>query len=128
VDAKSTDISTSLAGDPEDGKVTSSVELEHLGFVNGTDSQSALDGGNERRTLVQGTTESLEGTLNLGLIDFLMETRDGDVLLTGSLLGLDETSGTLNADNQATSDLRVEGTTVTGLLNLQDLLNPGNDL
>jgi hypothetical protein len=128
VDAKSTDVCTGLARDPEDGEVSLLVELEHLGLVDGSDSQTTLDGSDERGTLVESTTEGLKSALDLGLIDLLVKTGNGNVLLTGSLLGLDKTSGTLNADDQATSNLRIKGTTVTSLLYLEDSLNPGDDL
>ena len=45
-----------------------------------------------------------------------MHANDANVLLSGSLLGLDETGGTINADDEATSDLGVESTAVTSLL------------
>src|SRR5690606_29545763 len=38
-----------------------------------------------------------------------------DVLLSGTLLGLDETGGAVNANDQAPGDLRIEGTRVSGL-------------
>jgi len=56
-----------------------------------------------------------------------MELDNGDVLLTGRLLGLDESSGVVDASNEAPSDLRIQSTTMTGLLNLQDSLDPSND-
>lgn len=43
-------------------------------------------------------------------------------------MGLDESGGVVDTSNEATSDLGVEGTRVTSLVNLEDLLNPGNDL
>jgi hypothetical protein len=46
-----------------------------------------------------------------------VETDDADILLTSTLLRLDKTSSAVNADNQAASDLGIEGTRVTGLLN-----------
>lgn len=46
----------------------------------------------------------------------VVETDDGNVLLSGALLGLDKTGGTVNADNQASRNLGIESTTVTSLL------------
>lgn len=39
-----------------------------------------------------------------------------------------ESGGVVDASNEATSDLGVEGTRVTSLVDLENLLNPGNDL
>jgi len=57
-----------------------------------------------------------------------MELDDGDVLFTGGLLSLNQTSCVVNADNQTTCDLRIEGTTVTSLLDLENSLDPSDDL
>ena len=42
-------------------------------------------------------------------------------------MSLNESSSVLNANNEATCDFRIEGSTVTSLLDLQNLLDPGND-
>jgi deoxyribose-phosphate aldolase len=44
-----------------------------------------------------------------------VEADDSHVLLSSTLLGLDETGGAVNADNQAARDLGIESTTVTSL-------------
>jgi hypothetical protein len=70
--------------------------------------------------------------LDLAAGELVVQTDDADVLLTGTLLGLDEPGGTVDAvlvsmirmkgvwvvlpDDQAAGDLGVEGTAVTGLL------------
>jgi hypothetical protein len=46
-----------------------------------------------------------------------VEADDADVFLSCLLLRLDQTSGAIDADNEATGDLWVEGTTVPRLLN-----------
>jgi len=51
---------------------------------------------------------------------------------TCGLLSLDQSSGTFQADDQATSDLGIEGTTVTSLFHggetlQEDFLDPGDD-
>jgi len=61
-------------------------------------------------------------------LDSVVETKNADVLLTGTLLRLDQASGAVNADNQASSDLGIESTTVTSLLNTEDTTDPGDDL
>jgi hypothetical protein len=45
-----------------------------------------------------------------------VQANDADILLSGSLLGLDETGGAVNADNEAAGDLGVESAAVTSLL------------
>jgi hypothetical protein len=94
------------------------VELVQLALVDGTDTELTLDGGNQGRALEERTSEGLKGAAELSLAtgDLVVQTDHAHVLLTGTLLGLDQTGGTVNADNQAASDLGVESTTVTGLL------------
>lgn len=65
--------------------------------------------------------------LLLGL-DGIMETEHTDVLLTSALLGLDQTSSTVNAHNQASSDLGIKCAAVTSLLDAEDATNPSDDL
>jgi hypothetical protein len=86
--------------------------------VDSSDTELTLDGGNERGTLEQSSGERLKGTRKLRLASrkLVVHANDANVLLSGSLLGLDETGGTINADEEATSDLGVESTAVTSLL------------
>ena len=119
MDAEGTDVGSSLAGNPEDTEVALVVELVKLGLVDGTDTELTLDGGNERRTLEESTGECLEGAGELSLTtwELVVETDDANVLLSGTLLGLDETSGAIDTDDQAAGNLWIEGSGVTGLLN-----------
>jgi hypothetical protein len=105
------------------------VEFEQLAFVDGPDTQLALDGGNEGRTLEEGTGEGLEGASELGLAagQLVMQTQHADILLTRALLALDEARGAVDADNQTSGDLGIEGTGVTGAVNAEDALEPGDD-
>lgn len=119
VHTQGSDIGTSLAAHPEHTQVAVIVKLNQLALVDGSDTQLSLDGGNQRRALEKGTGEGLEGAGELGLAarQLVVETNDGNVLLSGSLLGLDQSSGSIDTDNQTSRDLGVEGTAVAGLLN-----------
>jgi hypothetical protein len=105
------------------------VKLEQLGLMNRTDTELTLNGRDQRGALEESTGQSLEGLgeLLLGL-DGVVEAEDADVLLTGSLLGLDQTGGTVNADNQASSDLGIKSSTVTSLLDAENAADPGDNL
>jgi hypothetical protein len=118
VNTESTDVGTSLTADPEDTKVTLVIELVQLALVDGTDTELTLDSRDERRTLEERTSQGLQSAAELSLAtgNLVVETNDTDVLLTGTLLGLDQTGGTVNADDQTSSDLGIKGTTVTSLL------------
>jgi len=118
VNTESTDISTSLTADPENTEVTVIVKLVEVALVDGTDTQLTLDGGDQGRTLEESTGEGLQSTTELSLAtgDLVVETDNANVLLTSTLLGLDQTSSTVNADDQAASDLGIKGTGVTSLL------------
>lgn len=118
VDAEGSDVGTSLAADPEDTEVTVIVKLDELALVDGSDTELALDGRDQRGTLEERTGEGLEGTGELGLAagQLVVQADDGDVLLSSTLLRLDQTSGAVNADNQTSCNLGVEGSAVAGLL------------
>jgi hypothetical protein len=124
VNAESTDVGTSFAADPENTKLPLIVEFVELALVDGTDTELTLDSGDKRGTLEERTGEGLEsaGELSLAAGELVVETDDANVLLTSTLLGLDETCSTINADNQASSDLGVKCTGMTGLLNAATLL------
>lgn len=129
VDTEGTDVGTSLAANPEDTEVAVVVELDKLGLVDGTDTQLTLDGRNQRRALEEGASELLEytGKLCLAAGNLVVESHNRDILLSGTLLGLDKTCGAVNADNQTSSDLGVESTAVTSLFYAKHALHPGDD-
>ena len=56
-----------------------------------------------------------------------MQLDDGDVLFTSGLLGFHESSGIVDAGDEAAGDLGVKCTRVTSLFNFKDFLNPSND-
>jgi hypothetical protein len=87
--------------------------------VDRSDTELALDGGNERWALEEGSGERLEGARKLRLTSgqLVVQTNNADILLSGSLLGLDETGGAVDADNETAGDLGVKGAAVTSLLN-----------
>lgn len=101
VNAKGTNISTGLARDPEHTEVAIIVELNKLALVDRTNTQLALDGRDQGRALEKSTGEGLEGLRKSSLAtrDRVMESDDADVLLTGTLLGLDESGRAINANN-----------------------------
>lgn len=147
VHAEGTDIGTSLAADPEHTELPLIVELIELRLVDGTDTELTLDGGDERGALEERAGERLEGTGELGLAarQLVVKTDHAHVLLSGALLGLDETGGAVNADDQTSRDLGIQSSRVSSLLNPiplsarlylrvgggrvvpQDALNPGDN-
>lgn len=62
------------------------------------DTELALDGADQRGALEQRTGERLEGARELRLAagDLVVETDDAEVLLTGTLLRLDEAGGAVD--------------------------------
>ena len=119
MDAKSSNVGTGLARDPEDTEMTVVVELDELGLIDRADTELTLDGRDQRRSLEESTGECLEGggESSLATGDAVVEADNANVLLTSTLLGLDESGGTVDADNQAAGDLGIESTGVTSLLN-----------
>ena len=60
--AEGSNICSSLARDPENGKVAVLIELKELRFVDGTDSKLTFDSRNKRGSLKKGTSKGLEST------------------------------------------------------------------
>jgi hypothetical protein len=118
MNAEGTNVSSSLAADPENTQLPLVVELVQLALVDRSDTELALDGGDERRALEESSGERLQGARKLRLASrqLVVQADDADILLSGSLLRLDETGGAVNADNEAAGDLGVESAAVTGLL------------
>jgi hypothetical protein len=129
VDTECTDVSTSLARNPEDTELSLVVELVKLALVDGSDTELSLDGRDKRRALEESTGEGLEGAgeLLLATGELVVKSDDTDVLLTSTLLGLDQTGGAVNADDQTSSDLGIESTGVTSTLATENALDPGDD-
>ena len=114
MDTHGTHVSAGLARNPEDTHVALLVVVEHLGLVDGADTELLLDGGDQRRSLEDGTGQGHQGLLDLlDLFNVLVELEDGDVLLTSGLLSLNQAGSVANAGNQATGDLGIQGATVT---------------
>lgn len=118
MNAKGSNISSSLAADPEHAKVSIIVELVEFAFMDRSDTKLTLDSRNQRRPLEESASQGLKSSFELSLTtgNLVMETNDTDILLSGTLLGLDQASRTVNADDQATGDLRVESSTVSSFL------------
>jgi len=129
MDAESTDVGTGLTGDPDNSEVSLLIVLDELQVIDSPDTELLLDSGDQWWPLEAGTGELLKSSLDLlDLVDALMQLEHSNVFFTSRLLSLDQSGGILDADDEAASDLGIEGTTVTGLLDLQDLLDPGDDL
>jgi len=114
VNALSSDVGTGLARNPKDTHISLLVVVEELALVDGTNTELLLDGRDQRRSLEDGADQAGESLLNsLDLLDVLMKLEYGDVLLTSGLLSLNQTSGVVDASNEATCDFGIEGTRVT---------------
>lgn len=129
VHAQRTDVCASLAADPEDAEVTVVVELDELGLVDGSDAKLSLDGRNQGRALEQGASEQLEDASELGLAagDLVVKSHHCHVLLSGTLLRLDESRGPVDTNNQTASDFGIKSAAVAGLFYTKHTLHPGDD-
>lgn len=118
VNTECSDVGTSLTADPEDTEVSVVIELDELALVDGSDTELTLNGRDQRRTLEERTGEGLKsaGELSLATGQLVVEADNSNILLSGTLLGLDKTGGAVNADNQATGNLGIKSTAVTCLL------------
>ena len=128
VHAQRTDVRARLAAHPEHAQLVLRVVLDHLAVVDAADTQLALHGSDQRRTLEQRARQLLQRLLQLDLVvDGVVQADDRHVLLTRALLALHQSRGTVDTDDQAARDLRVQRTAVTGSLAAEDLLYPGDD-
>ena len=127
--AKSSDVRASFTADPEDTEVTVIVELDQLALVDGSDTQLSLDGRNERRSLEQCAGQSFKGSCKLCFTtwELVMESDDSNVFLSGALLRLDQSGGSIDTYNQTSSNFGIQCTTVTSLLHPQHALDPSDN-
>jgi len=127
--AQSPDVRPRLARHPKNAQIPLLVVLDQLGFVNGPNPQLALDRRNEGRALKQRPRQRLHGPIEgFDVVESGVEADHPHVLLPGRLLRLDETSGAVDADDEAAGDFGVEGAGVSGLFDAEDALDPGDDL
>lgn len=118
VDTQSPNIGSCFAADPENTKVSVVVELKKLALVNGSDTKLALDGGDQRRPLEKCTSQRLQSASELGFAtgNLVMETDNANIFLSCTLLRFNQTSRTVDTDDQASCDLGVQSSTVASLL------------
>lgn len=118
MDTKGPDVCSSLTADPEDTKVSIVIELIKLALMDCSNAELTLDSRNQRWALEKCASQRLECPLELGLAarDFIVKTNYTDIFLSCTLLGLDQASGTVNTDDQATGDLRIESSAVASFL------------
>lgn len=116
---QSSDVCTSLTAHPEHAQLPFIIELVELALMDRSDTQLTLDGGNQGRSLEQGSSKGLKGARKLRLTawNLVMKSDNTDVFFSGTLLRLDETGSAVDTDNETASDFGVEGSAVAGLLN-----------
>lgn len=118
MNAKGSDIRAGLTANPEHTKVSLVVKLVKLALVDRADTELTLDSGDQRGSLEQRTRQGLQGPAELSLAarDLLVQTDHANVFFSGTLLRLDKASGTVNADDQTTGDLRIKRSTMASFL------------
>ena len=108
MNAEGSHVGSSFAAYPEDAHVSCLIILNKLDLIDRPDTKLLLDSGDERRALEAGTSERVQSFLNLlDLVNTLMELEDGNVLLSGRLLSLDQPCGIIDAHNEATCHLGI---------------------
>lgn len=124
--AKGSNVGSGLAGNPEDSQLAIIVELNQLTLVNCSDTKLSLHGRDEWGALEECTCERLQRACQLcsSTRELVVEPKDCNVFLSGTLLTLHQSRGTVNADDQAACDLWIEGTGVTGAVDTKDAFEP----
>ena len=129
VHAKGSDVGSSFARNPENAHISLFIVLNELGLVDSPHSEFLFDGRNEGRSLEAGSIERLKCLLQL--LDFVnssVQFHHCDVLFTRRLLRFDQSGSIVDADNEAAGNLGIERSWVTRLVNLEDFLDPGDNL
>lgn len=83
MDTQSPDVCSSFARYPEDGQVSVVVEFNEFARVDGSNSELTLDGGDERGSLEECSSEGFESSCE-GFLSgqTSMQSNDADVLLS----------------------------------------------
>ena len=128
MDTKRTDVSSSFAANPEDTHITVFIILNQTALIDCSDSELFFDSRDKGRALEARTFQRVDSFLKLlDLVETLMKLDDSDVLFTGRLLSLHESSGVVDAHYQTSSDFGVKSAGVASLFNFENFLNPGDD-
>ena len=123
--AKGSNIGSCFATDPKHSQLAIIVEFVELAFMNSADTKLAFNGGNEWRTLEQGSRQSLECASELWLParQLVVKANNADVFLSCALLRFYESSCTVDTDNQTSCNFGVECATVAGFLYSVDMVS-----
>ena len=109
MNAKGPHVGSSFAAHPEDAHVASLIILNKFNLIDSSNTKLLLDSRNERWALEAGTRERVQSFLYLlDLVNTLMELEDGNVLLSGRLLSLDQPGGIIDADDEAACHLWIQ--------------------
>ena len=116
--AKSSDICSSLAADPEDRKMSVIVEFVKRALINRPYSQLSLDSGDQRRALKESSRKSLECSCegSFSSRNLVMESDDANILFPSTLLRFHQSSRPIDTNNQAAGDFRIKSSAVASLL------------
>jgi hypothetical protein len=126
--AKGSNVTSRLNRTPKDGQSLVFVVLEEFDLVNLPDSESLFDSRNSGWHLKNRTSQKTHGLDQcFSRLDLRMHSQNTNVFLTGSLLGLGQSCSPVEASDQTASDLGIQGTRVTSLLDLENSLDPGDD-
>jgi hypothetical protein len=99
MDTKSSDVSTGLSTNPENSSEFLGIIVEKLLLIDSSNTELTLDRGNEWRSLEEGSSQSIKSLLNVGLASRVgVETNNSDVLLTGTLLSLHQSSSSIQTN------------------------------
>lgn len=125
--AERSNIGTSFARDPEDGKMALVVEFDELGLVDCSDTELTFYGRDQGRSLEESASQCFEGTgERLFVGKCVVKAEYADVFFSCTLLRFDETCGSIDTDGQAASDFWIECPRVTRLFAAQYTANPSD--
>lgn len=128
MDTERPHVRAGFAFDPEHSETAFLVVFEHFQIVHCADTKGTFDSADNRWQLEEGAFAFLEGLVDLlDVFDGFRDTEDCDVFFAGILLALNQSSCSVEADDETTGDFRIEGTAVTGFLDVQCAFGPCDD-
>lgn len=112
VDTESSDVGTGLALDPKQTESVFFIIFDKSIFIDGSNSEFSLDGSDDGWLLEAWTSKGIKSLDDscFTSLDLVMESNDTDILFTGLLLSLSQSSSSVNTDDQTARNFRIQST------------------
>mmetsp|Transcript_59041 Transcript_59041/g.129327 ORF Transcript_59041/g.129327 Transcript_59041/m.129327 type:complete len:285 (+) Transcript_59041:438-1292(+) len=129
VNAHGSYVGPGLTRNPDGGQALLGIPIQQLALIGRSHTQLSLHSRRNRRALETCTGQHFHGPKQLGLaVHWTVKPANCHVFLSRALLCLHQPRRPVDTDQQITRHFRIQRSTVSGLLPLQNSLNPRDDL